>query len=82
MIIPATGVKEFVESLAAKHGISFDRTPLDDLADAFTRLSDDEVQSDSTMDLIVALRRAKVITSAEMTQIFGRYIDEQKMEKS
>lgn len=80
MIIPATGMKNFVESLAAEHGVSFTRSSLDDLADTFTRLSDDEVQSDSTQDLIVELKRANVISASEMVLILGKYIEEKGKE--
>lgn len=76
--IPTTGLVEFIADLARKHGVSYVRTGVDDLADAITRLSDDEVVPDDTENLIVSLKRANVIDSLTMVSILGNYLDEKR----
>ena len=58
IVIPTSGVAEYVAELARKHGIQYVRTADDALAEVITRLADDEIETDETEDLIVALSRA------------------------
>ena len=74
--IPTKNVEAFILDLAATHGVRYVKGPYDDLADTITRLSDDEVVIDGTEQLIIALKRAGVITGPEMVALLGAYFDE------
>ncbi|MFN5349235.1 MAG: hypothetical protein ACK5A0_06820 [Polaromonas sp.] len=79
---PTTGVATFVADVARRHGVSYVRSSNDALADFITRFSDDEVATDQTEDLIVALKRSKVIDGSQMVALLGNYIDEAKHVRS
>ena len=74
--IPFTGLRTYIANLAKRHGVTYVRTGYDALAEVITRLSDDKVESDETENLVVALRRAKVIDGSTMVTLLGRYFDE------
>jgi hypothetical protein len=60
-----SNIAVLVHDLAHAHGVSFTDSRVDALASAVSRLSDAEVQSDMTEDLLVALARADIISSAD-----------------
>ena len=66
----------YIAELATRHHIVYARTPDDALAELATRLADDEIVTDETEDLIVALKRAGVIDGATMGDLLGRHLDE------
>jgi hypothetical protein len=74
--LPVSSVSSYIDSIAKQHGVSYLRTPSDELADVVTRLSGDEVSTDATEDLIVALRRANVIDGPTMISLLGSHLDE------
>ena len=76
--IPTSGIADFVVGLARKNGIQYVRSGTDELADVITRLSDDDVFTDKTEDLIVELRRAKVIDASTMVSLLGNYLVEKE----
>lgn len=59
-----------------RSGIRFQLTNADVLADVATRLSGDDVTTDEVEDLVVALKRAGIITGHEMVDLLGTYLDE------
>ncbi|WP_423708717.1 DUF6088 family protein [Undibacterium sp. WLX3042] len=67
--IPREGISKFVKLLARKHHISYTRTAGDEWAEAVTRLAGDDVRSDGTGDLLVALKRAHKLSDREMTTL-------------
>jgi hypothetical protein len=67
-----------VADLAHHHGVSYVPNSNDAFADLVTTLSDDVVVTDATQDLIVALKRAKVIDGKSMVTLLGNHLDEQK----
>lgn len=76
-----SSVADFVAELAERHGIRYERTQLDDLADTFTRLSGDDVPAfDGTSNLLVALKRARVIDGATMGDLLMRHLHEKDTE--
>ena len=75
---PTQKVAAFVANLARRHGVSYIQTSNDAFASLVTTLSDDTVVTDSTQDLIVALKRAKVIDGKTMVALLGNHLDEQK----
>lgn len=76
LTIPLTGLREYIAGLARRYGIVYVRTPSDDLAEVITGLAGDEVRSNETRDLIVALRRAEMIDGPTMVNLLGNYLDE------
>lgn len=74
--MPLTQTSVYVADLARQHHIAYTRTPCDALAEIVTRLSDDEIVTDETEDLIVALKRKGIIDGATMVDLLGRHLDE------
>lgn len=64
-----TSVSRYVYALAKEHKVFFEKTFADRWANAVTRLADDDVKSDTTDDLLVALRRAGKLSPKDMTKL-------------
>jgi hypothetical protein len=62
-------VAEYVQELAKREGVVFTPAFADTWAVAVTKLAGDDVKSDATDDLLVALRRADKLTPREMTRL-------------
>lgn len=77
-VIPTEKVSQFVARLAQENHVAYARTAADDWADTVTRLSDDEVRSDATGDLLVALKRAHKLTDREMATLLINHLREQQ----
>lgn len=69
-------IRSRVMALADRYGVHYHPAPADELAEIVTRLSGDEVVTDEIEDLIVALRRARVISGLEMVDILSQYLNE------
>ena len=67
-------IREHVHGLAIAHGVVYEETALDQLANAHARLSDNDVTLDETERLIIALRRAGVVTDEEGSRLHDAYI--------
>lgn len=76
MDIPVVGVAAFVRRLADDAGIASSRDFYSDIADAFSELSDKEVESDQTQDLIIMLSRRGVISSEDAWLIYQAYLND------
>lgn len=76
--IPNSGLRQYVAELAKQHGVSAVKIGSDALAEVVTRLAGDEVVTDETEDLVVALRRAGAIDGPTMVELLGRYFDEKR----
>jgi hypothetical protein len=63
-----------VAELARRHDVAYRPTETDALAWHISRLSDAEVEPDDTQNLLVALVRAKVITSQESMRLLGEHL--------
>lgn len=74
--IPQTGLKKYIANLARQHNVRYVETKSSQLAKVITHLSDDEIKSDNTEKLVVALRKAEVINGSEMLVLLGRHLDE------
>lgn len=81
LIVPTTGIAAFVQNLARQHNVRYIRSPADELADVATRLAGDQVKTDEIEDLIVELRRSKVINSETMVALLGNYLEEKKAQE-
>jgi hypothetical protein len=62
-------VSVYVRQLANREGIQFAPTYADLWASAVTQLAGDEVKSDATDDLLVALTRAGKLSPRDMTKL-------------
>ena len=82
LIIPKDGVSQFVVRLARKHHITYSRTAGDEFAETVTRLAGDEVRSDATGDLLVALKRADKLTDREMTALLISHLRKKRLVRS
>lgn len=80
--IPTEGVSHYVARLARKHHITYTRTAGDEWAETVTRLAGDEVQSDDTGDLLVALNRSHKLTDREMTTLLINHLREKRRVRS
>ncbi len=67
---------EYVIALAEQNGIHYLPTPEDELAEVATRLAGDDVVTDEIEDLIMALRRAGMISGTELVRLLGQYLKE------
>ena len=80
--IPTDGVSQFVVRLAREYHITYSRTAGDEFAETVTRLAGDEVRSDATGDLLVALKRAHKLTDREMTALLISHLREKRRVRS
>lgn len=64
-----TSVARFVRRLAAQCNVRFQPTFADQWAGSVTRLAGDDVSSDTTDDLLVALTRAGQLSPIDMTKL-------------
>jgi hypothetical protein len=65
-----------VKELAALHNITYKKNPLDEWTKTITELSGDDVTQDDTLDLIIALKRANIISSKEVVQLSSKHLRE------
>lgn len=77
MAYPVSNVGGYITGLAKLHGVSYVKTPSDELAEVITRLSDDEVKMDETELLLFALQRSGVITTRDAIALQLSYLREQ-----
>jgi hypothetical protein len=71
--------KEHILALAQSHGVVYRPDPLDDLADAFTRLSGDDVELDDTELLLLALARAGCVSVEEADRLHIAYMRQRSL---
>lgn len=76
--LPVKDVSTYVASLAAAHGVVFQRTRLDDFAEAVTRLAGDDERLDATGKLLASLRKKSVINGAQLARLMTNHMREQK----
>ncbi len=76
MDIPTINVAGFVMQLAKDAGLETSRDLYSGVADIYSTLSDKEVESDQTQELIIMLSRKKVISSQEAMMLYQAYLKE------
>jgi hypothetical protein len=74
--LPTYGLRAYIIKLAHRHGVSYVKTPSDQLAQVITNLSDDDVEMDDVERLIIALERAGVISSEQVVPLHIHYLRE------
>jgi hypothetical protein len=70
--------KQQIDLLATQHGIVYQQTQLDDLADTYARLSDAEVELDETELLLLELDRAGILAGHDNGLLHLQYLQERK----
>ncbi len=75
-MIPTKGVARFVQDLACRYKVVYTCNPMDQWAEAVTRLAGDEVRSDSTEDLLVALKRAGKLSQKDVARLAVNHLRE------
>lgn len=78
LAIPASGVARFVQDLARRLKVAYVPSSMDQWAETVTHLAGDEVRSDSTQDLLVALKRAGKLSKEEVAALTIRHLRERK----
>lgn len=76
--IPTTGVARFVQDLAHQYKVIYTFHPMDQWAETVTRLAGDDVRSDDTEDLLIALKRAGKISTKDVATLTINYLRERK----
>ena len=74
--LPVSGLRDYILNLAFAHDVAYLETPVDQLAETITRLSDDEVHLDEIERLLIALERAGVIASDNVVPLHINYLRE------
>ncbi|MFD1554025.1 hypothetical protein ACFSHT_00090 [Paraburkholderia silviterrae] len=76
--LPTSGVARFVLDLAKQLEVAYEPHPMDRWAETVTRLAGDEVNPDSTADLLVALKRCGKLSTDEMATLMVNHLRERK----
>ncbi|ENO99140.1 hypothetical protein C667_00730 [Thauera phenylacetica B4P] len=78
LAIPASGVARFVQDLARRLEVAYVPSSMDQWAETVTNLAGDEVRSDTTQDLLVALKRAGKLSKEEVAALTVNHLRERK----
>jgi len=78
LTIPTAGIASFVRDLARRYKVAYVPSSMDQWADTVTRLAGDEIRSDSTQDLLVALKRAGKLSKGDVAALTVNYLRERK----
>lgn len=73
-----TSVASYIYQLAKKHNVTATRDNISNMATAITALSADAIELDNVEQLLVNLQKKGVLTKAELLQLEGRYLREQR----
>lgn len=80
LVIPTSGIRQFIIDLAKQHNVKYVTTGDDLIANVVTRLSDDDVVMDEVELLLIALERAGVVASKDVMLLHFNYLRELKNE--
>ena len=69
-------VEAIIRDLAKRHGITAQRIGIDDLANTFARLLDEEVETDEVEQLVINLGRANIISGKKAIELLGKYLEQ------
>ena len=74
--LPCTDLAAFVQELALRFNVRYEPTGLDAWAFKVSELAGDTPEVDATTDLLVALKRAHVISGAQLARLTHSYLKE------
>lgn len=72
-LLPEQDVRQYVERFAAAHQVAFERTRLDNWAEAVTRAAGDDVVLDITEKLLVALKKRGLISGRQAARLVSNH---------
>jgi hypothetical protein len=72
--VKARSAKDEILALARQHGVVYKPAVLDELGNAMSRLSGDNVQLDDTEHLLLALERAGHLSSTDTNRLHVAYM--------
>lgn len=75
-MIPTSGLADYITGLAQLHGVHYERTPDDAIADVVAALANDQTKMDQVELLLLALERAGVIPSEDVVPLHVNYLRE------
>jgi len=67
--LPISHVAEYVSRLAAAHHVTYQRSRLEDWAEAVTRAAGDNVRTDNTDGLLIRLKQRKILNAEQFTRL-------------
>jgi hypothetical protein len=76
IVIPTSGFKTFIIDLAREHQVLPTKKEIDHWALAVTNLSDDVEAPDDIEQLVINMKRAEIVTGAEMGKLLVGYLRE------
>jgi len=71
--LPTRHVAEYVRRLAAAHHVTYQRSDLEDWAEAVTRAAGDDVRTDHTKGLLIRLSQRKILNDEQFIQLLVNY---------
>ena len=75
-LLPKSGVRQFIQSLARAHDVVHKRSGLDAFAEAITRVSGDDTRLDETGKLLVELKKRHIINGGQLARLATNYMAE------
>ncbi|EPM43627.1 hypothetical protein [Pseudomonas syringae] len=79
LIIPTTGVRDYVLKLARRYQVTYVKTFADTWAEDVSRLAGDEVRTDAVEQLVIALKKHKKVSGREMVKLLTYYLREKEV---
>jgi hypothetical protein len=76
--LPLKNVSAFVQRFAMSRDVHFNRSALDQWAEAVTRASGDDVTLDETGKLLVALKKKHLINGRQMARLMSNHLSEHR----
>lgn len=73
--------KKYIEKLAKDNNICYYPNSLDDFARKISELSDNDLEQDPILDLVIALFRNNIINKTEMLSLSHKYLKEKNLKK-
>ncbi len=67
--LPTRHVAEYVHRLAAAHHVTYQRSRLEDWAEAVTRAAGDNVRTDRTDGLLIRLKQRKILNAEQFSRL-------------
>jgi ABC-type antimicrobial peptide transport system ATPase subunit len=80
LVIPTSGLRQFIIDLAKQHNVKYVTTGDDLIANVVTHISDDDVVMDEVELLLIALERAGVVAGKDVMLLHFNYLRELKNE--
>ncbi|VVQ09911.1 hypothetical protein PS914_05045 [Pseudomonas fluorescens] len=74
--LPKSDVRNYIERFAEHYKIKYQRTGLDEFAEAVTRMAGDDIKLDATEKLLVVLKKNELINAKQLARLLSNYLKE------